>query len=72
MTLPGRARNGPSPDTIYIMSTPERFEFESDDGLSIACVKWGNGRHVRGVIQIAHNFNLSFSEMCGLKTLRKK
>ena len=36
------------------MSTPERFEFKSDDGLSIACVKWGDGRHVRGVVQIAH------------------
>src|SRR5438270_10085060 len=36
------------------MSTPERFQFSSDDGLSIACVKWGNGRHVRGVVQIAH------------------
>jgi len=36
------------------MSTPERFEFRGDDGLSIACVKWGDGRHVRGVVQIAH------------------
>ena len=36
------------------MSTPERFQLKSDDGLSIACVKWENGRHVRGVIQIAH------------------
>src|SRR5438874_12160126 len=36
------------------MNTPERFQFRSDDGLSIACVKWGNGRHVRGVVQIAH------------------
>ena len=36
------------------MSTPERFQFKSDDGLSIACVKWGNGRHLRGVVQIAH------------------
>jgi alpha-beta hydrolase superfamily lysophospholipase len=36
------------------MSTPESFQFKSDDGLSIACVKWGNGRHVRGVVQIAH------------------
>ena len=54
MTLPGHARNGPLPDAIYIMSTPERFEFRGDDGLSIACVKWGDGRHVRGVVQIAH------------------
>src|SRR6266850_5209596 len=36
------------------MSTPERFQFKSDDGLSIACVKWSNGHHVRGVVQIAH------------------
>jgi alpha-beta hydrolase superfamily lysophospholipase len=36
------------------MSTPERFQFKSDDGLSIACVKWGNGHHVRGVVQLAH------------------
>src|SRR5205807_5216246 len=36
------------------MSTPERFQFKSDEGLSIACVKWGNSRHVRGVVQIAH------------------
>jgi alpha-beta hydrolase superfamily lysophospholipase len=36
------------------MSVPERFQFKSDDGLSIACVKWGNSRHVRGVVQIAH------------------
>ena len=55
MTLPGRAKNGPSPDrTYYIMSAPERFEFESADGLAIACVKWGNSRDVRGVVQIAH------------------
>jgi alpha-beta hydrolase superfamily lysophospholipase len=54
VTLPGHARNGPLPDAIYIMSTPERFEFRGDDGLSIACVKWGDGRHVRGVVQIAH------------------
>src|SRR6202035_1225823 len=32
----------------------ERFQFKGDDGLSIACVKWSNGRHVRGVVQIAH------------------
>jgi len=36
------------------MSTPERFKFTSSDGLSIACKKWGNGRHVRGVVQIVH------------------
>ena len=54
MTLPGPARNGPSPDALYIMSTPERFEFESGDGLAIACVKWGNSRDVCGVVQIAH------------------
>src|SRR2546423_13251093 len=36
------------------MSAPERFEFESGDGLAIACLKWGNSRDVRGVVQIAH------------------
>ena len=36
------------------MSAPERFEFESGDGLAIACIKWGNSRDVRGVVQIAH------------------
>jgi alpha-beta hydrolase superfamily lysophospholipase len=33
---------------------PERFQFTSADGLSIACVKWSGYRHVRGVVQIAH------------------
>jgi len=33
---------------------PERFEFTSGDGLSIACVKWIGRHHVRGVVQIAH------------------
>src|SRR6478672_2179067 len=36
------------------MSTPKRFEFESGEGLAIACVKSGNSRNVRGVVQIAH------------------
>src|SRR6266571_4895416 len=36
------------------MITPERFQFTTDDGLSIACVKWGNHRGARGVAQIAH------------------
>ena len=72
MTLPGHARNGPLPDVIYIMSTPERFEFRSDDGLSIAYVKGETAATFVESFQIAHNFNLSFSEMCGLKTLRKK
>jgi len=36
------------------MSAPERFQFKSDDGLAIACVKWGNARNVRAVVQIAH------------------
>jgi alpha-beta hydrolase superfamily lysophospholipase len=36
------------------MSAPERFHFTSSDGLSIACVKWSNDHHVRGVVQIAH------------------
>jgi alpha-beta hydrolase superfamily lysophospholipase len=55
VTLLGLARNGPSPDAhIYIMSTPERFEFTSSDGLAIACVKWSNPHNVRGVVQIVH------------------
>jgi len=33
---------------------PERFQFTSGDGLSIACVKWSGHHHVRGVVQIAH------------------
>lgn len=33
---------------------PERFEFTSDDGLPIACVKWSGPHDVRGVVQIAH------------------
>src|SRR2546430_13443186 len=36
------------------MSTPERFQFTSTDGLSIACVKWSSHHQVRGVVQIAH------------------
>src|SRR6266478_5291220 len=54
VTLPGPARNERSPDALYIMSTPERFQFTTDDGLSIACVKWGGHHPVRGVVQIAH------------------
>ena len=36
------------------MSTPERFQFTSGDGLSIACEKWGGHHEPRGVVQIAH------------------
>jgi alpha-beta hydrolase superfamily lysophospholipase len=36
------------------MTEPNRFQFESTDGLSIACVKWVRPQKVRGVIQIAH------------------
>jgi alpha-beta hydrolase superfamily lysophospholipase len=36
------------------MSTPERFQFTSSDGLSIACEKWSGHHEPRGVIQIAH------------------
>jgi hypothetical protein len=46
VTLLGRARNGPSRDAVFIMSTPERLQFKSDDGLFIACMKRGNGRDV--------------------------
>src|SRR6266550_1362907 len=31
---------------------PERFQFTSSDGLSIACVKWSGRHSVRGVVQI--------------------
>jgi alpha-beta hydrolase superfamily lysophospholipase len=54
VTLPGHARNGPLPDAVYIMSTPERFQFTSSDGLSIACEKWSGHHEPRGVVQIAH------------------
>jgi len=33
---------------------PERFHFISDDGLSIACIKWNSDRRARGIVQIAH------------------
>ncbi len=36
------------------MTQPKIFEFESTDGLAIACVKWGGHHNVRGVVQIAH------------------
>jgi alpha-beta hydrolase superfamily lysophospholipase len=36
------------------MSTPERFQFTSNDGLSISYAKWGGHHEPRGVIQIAH------------------
>lgn len=36
------------------MTRPERFQFTSSDGLSIACVKWVRPQKVRGVVQIAH------------------
>ena len=36
------------------MSTLERFQFTSTDGLSIACVKWSGHHEPRGVVQIAH------------------
>ncbi len=44
--------------TLHVNGTPEkvpeRFQFTSADGLSIACVKWSGHRPVRGVVQIAH------------------
>src|SRR5215831_14044849 len=33
---------------------PERFQFTSADGLSIACVTWSGQDNVRGVVQTAH------------------
>jgi len=60
------------------MSAPERFEFESGDGLAIAFLKWGNSRDVRGVVGVrclgqgALKEISSFSEVCGPGNLRKK
>jgi len=48
------------------MSTSERFQFRSSDGLSIACVKWGNPHHVRGVVQIAHGLGEHISRYAEL------
>ena len=36
------------------MPEPKRFQFTSDDGLSIACVRWSGNGNVRWVVQIAH------------------
>jgi alpha-beta hydrolase superfamily lysophospholipase len=36
------------------MTQPKRFEFESTDGLAIACVKWEGHHDIRGVVQVAH------------------
>jgi alpha-beta hydrolase superfamily lysophospholipase len=36
------------------MSTPERFELRGTDNFPVACVKLGNPRNVRAVVQIAH------------------
>jgi alpha-beta hydrolase superfamily lysophospholipase len=36
------------------MSTPERFELRGNDNFPVACVKLGNPRNVRAVVQIAH------------------
>jgi len=33
---------------------PERFQFTSADGLSIACMKWSGHQNICGVVQIAH------------------
>lgn len=33
---------------------PERFQFTSADGLSIACARWDSPGPVRGIVQIAH------------------
>src|SRR5438067_13438989 len=39
------------------MKQPERFQFTSTDGLSVACVKRVRSQHVRGVVQIAHGLS---------------
>jgi alpha-beta hydrolase superfamily lysophospholipase len=36
------------------MSQPERFQFRSSDGFTVACAKWSGHHKVRGVVQIAH------------------
>jgi alpha-beta hydrolase superfamily lysophospholipase len=36
------------------MSTSGRFQFKSDDGLSISYAKWGGHHEPRGIVQIAH------------------
>ena len=57
MIQPGLARNAPSRDAhicLCIMSTPERFQFRSGDGLSTACEKWSGHHEPRGVVQIAN------------------
>jgi len=36
------------------MIQPERFQFQSPDGVSTACAKWSGDRKIRGVVQIAH------------------
>ena len=41
-------------DSAMRQSEPQRFQFTSDDGLSIACVKWSGDHEPRAVIQIAH------------------
>ena len=33
---------------------PHQFQFTSSDGLQIACTRWNNRHHPRGVIQISH------------------
>ena len=56
------------------MSTPERFQFTSTDGLSIACVKWSGHHAVRGVIQIAHGLGEHmgrYAELAEIQSLQR-
>jgi hypothetical protein len=45
---------------------PKRFQFTSSDGLSIACVKWSDSHHVRGVVQIAHGLGEHMGRYCSI------
>jgi hypothetical protein len=54
------------------MSTPERFHFTSDDRLSIAYVKGETAATFVESFKSLTTSISSFSEMCGLKTLRKR
>ena len=56
------------------MSTPERFQFTSTDGLSIACVKWRGHDAVRGVVQIAHGLGEHmgrYAELAEIQSLQR-
>src|SRR5215510_835982 len=54
--------------TRPVQQAPYRFTFDSDDGLTIACSRWGGDGRVRGVVQIAHGLGEHvgrYSEVAG-------